>query len=37
MPTSQVTVHFPCPVERSWQTVIDLSRAAWRRNRQAFS
>ena len=30
MPTSRVTVHFPCPVERVWQTVTDLSRTAWR-------
>ena len=25
MPTSKVTVHFSCPVERVWQTVTDLS------------
>ena len=24
MPTSQVTVHFPCPVERVWPTAADL-------------
>ena len=30
MPTSKVTVHFPCSVERVWQIVTDLSRAAWR-------
>ena len=28
MPTSKVTVH--CSVERVWQIVTDLSRAAWR-------
>lgn len=21
MPTSRVTVHFPCPMERVWQTI----------------
>lgn len=30
MPTSKVTVHFSCPVERVWQTVTDLSHTAWR-------
>ena len=30
MPTSRVTVHFPCPVERVWQTVTNLSHTAWR-------
>ena len=30
MPTSRVTVHFPCPVEQVWQTVTDLSHTAWR-------
>ena len=30
MPTSRVTVHFPCPVERVWQTVTDLMNAVWR-------
>ena len=30
MPTSKVTVHFPCPVERVWQTVTDLAHTAWR-------
>ena len=30
MPTSKVTVHFSCPVERVWQAVTDLSNAAWR-------
>ncbi len=30
MPTSKVTVHFPCPVEQVWQTVTDLTRTAWR-------
>ena len=30
MPTSQVTVHFSCPVERVWQVVTDLSNTAWR-------
>lgn len=30
MPTSKVTVHFPCPVEWVWQTVTDLTRTAWR-------
>ena len=30
MPTSKVTVHFPCPVEQVWQTTTDLTRASWR-------
>lgn len=30
MPTSNVTVCFPCPAERVWQTVTDLTRTAWR-------
>ena len=30
MATSRVTVHFPCPVERVWQTVTDLINTAWR-------
>ena len=30
MATSQVTVRFPCPVERVWQVVTDLSSTAWR-------
>ena len=30
MTTSHMTVHFPCPVERVWQTVTDLSNTAWR-------
>ena len=30
MATSQVTVHFPCPLERVWQVVTDLTRTAWR-------
>ena len=30
MATSKVTVHFPCPVERVWQVVTDLSNTAWR-------
>ena len=30
MPTSKVSVHFSCPVERVWQAVTDLSRTAWR-------
>lgn len=30
MPTSRVTVHFPCPLERMWQTVTDLTNPAWR-------
>lgn len=32
MPTSRVTVHFPCPVERVWPTVTDLAHTAWRRD-----
>ena len=27
---AQVRVHFPCPVERVWQTVIDLAHTVWR-------
>ena len=30
MATSKVTAHFPCPVERVWQTVTDLTHTAWR-------
>lgn len=30
MATSRVTVHFPCPVERVWQVVTDLTNTAWR-------
>lgn len=30
MPTSKVSVHFSCPVERMWQVVTDLSNTAWR-------
>ena len=30
MPTSKVTVHFSCPVERVSQAVTDLSNTAWR-------
>ena len=30
MPTSKVTVHFPCLVEQVWQTVTDLTYTAWR-------
>ena len=30
MPTSRVTVEFPCPVERVWQVVTDLSHTTWR-------
>lgn len=30
MPTSKVTVHFPCPVERVWQVVTALTNTAWR-------
>ena len=30
MPTSRVTVHFPCPVERVWQVVTGLTNTAWR-------
>ena len=30
MPTSKVTVHFSCPVERVWQVVTDLSNTTWR-------
>ena len=32
MAASRVTVHFPCPVERVWQTVTDLMNTAWRRD-----
>ena len=32
MPTSRVTVYFPCPVERVWQTVTDLYHTAWRKD-----
>ena len=28
--TSKVTAHFPCPVERVWQTATDFSHTAWR-------
>ena len=30
MPTSKATVQFPCPVERVWQIVTDLTHTAWR-------
>ena len=30
MAVSKVTVHFPCPVERVWHTVTDLTHTAWR-------
>lgn len=30
MAASKVTVSLPCPVERVWQTVTDLSHTAWR-------
>lgn len=30
MPTSRVTVRFPCPVEQVWQVVTDLTHTAWR-------
>lgn len=30
MPTSKVTVCFPCSVGQVWQTVTDLTRTAWR-------
>lgn len=30
MATSRVTEYFPCPVERVWQVVTDLSHTAWR-------
>ena len=30
MPTSRVTDHFPCSVERVWQVVTDLTNTAWR-------
>lgn len=30
MPTSKITVYFPCPVEQVWNTVTDLTHTAWR-------
>ena len=30
MATSKMIVHFPCPVERVWQTVTGLTHTAWR-------
>ena len=30
MATSKGKVHFPCPVERVWQTVTDLAHTGWR-------
>ena len=30
MAVSQVTVQFPCPVERVWQTMTDLAHTSWR-------
>ena len=30
MAVSKVTVHFPCPMERVWHTVTDLTHTAWR-------
>lgn len=30
MATSRVTEYFPCPVERVWQVVTDLTNTAWR-------
>lgn len=30
MATSRVTKYFPCPVERVWQVVTDLTNTAWR-------
>lgn len=30
MATSKVTVYFPCPMERVWHTVTDLTHTAWR-------
>lgn len=30
MATSRMTVHFPRPVDRVWQTVTDLAHTAWR-------
>lgn len=30
MATSRMTEYFPCPVERVWQVVTDLSHTAWR-------
>lgn len=31
MASSKATRYFPCPVERVWRTVTDLSHTAWRR------
>ena len=30
MPTSRMTIHFSCPVERVWQVVTDLTHTTWR-------
>lgn len=30
MAVSSAAVHFPCPVERVWRTVTDLTNTAWR-------
>lgn len=30
MAVSKVTIRFPCPVERLWQTVPDLTHTLWR-------
>ena len=30
MAVSQVTVHFPCPVEQAWQVVTNLVHTSWR-------
>lgn len=30
MPTSRVTVQLPCPVERVWHTVTNLTHTTWR-------
>lgn len=30
MATSKVTVHFPCPVDRVWRIMTDLSHTTWR-------
>ena len=30
MATSKITVYFPCPAERVWQVVTDLTHTAWR-------
>lgn len=30
MPTSKITVYFPCSVEQVWQVVTDLAHTAWR-------